>query len=153
LKSNFGEMMSQKQAAHAATEKSLREKIAEYSGALLARDRNDFNMVEHDVLEPMSDNEIEGRFVDLVQDVDRLSRLEWKQNPKGWTIQILRSLSSNQRLLKKQILQDIIWVILHEFVFCSPFRIFGEEGQALESQWNKECGTGKLLASSSALTF
>lgn len=153
LKSSFKEIMSQKQAAHAAAEKSLREEIAAYSGALLARDKNDFNMVERDVLESMSDDEIEGRFVDLVQDVDGLSRLEWKPNPRGWTTQILRSLSSNQRLLKKQILQDIIWVILHEFIFCSPFRIFGEEGQALESQWNKECGTGKLLASSFVLTF
>lgn len=148
LKSNFDQTVSQKQAAYAAAEKSLREEIAAYSGALLSRDKNDFNMVDRDVFEPMTDTDIEAKFVDLVQGVDWLSRLEWIPNPKGWTNQILRSLSSNQRLLKKQILQDSIWALLHEYIFCSPFRVFGGEGQFLESQWNKECGTGNNLDNS-----
>ena len=25
-------------------------------------------------------------------------------------------------------------------MFCSPFRIFGDEGLKLEGEWNKQCG-------------
>ncbi|OCK74526.1 hypothetical protein K432DRAFT_469233 [Lepidopterella palustris CBS 459.81] len=120
LKSNFDQTVSQKQAAYAAAEKSLREEIAAYSGALLSRDKNDFNMVDRDVFEPMTDTDIEAKFVDLVQGVDWLSRLEWIPNPKGWTNQILRSLSSNQRLLKKQILQDSNNLDNSDYVWPKP---------------------------------
>jgi hypothetical protein len=92
----------------------------------------------------MPDNDIKARFQDLAQEIDTLARLEWKPNQKEWTNQVLRQLSGNQRLLKKQILQDSVWVILHENIFCSPFRIFGEEGRSLESQWSDEYGKGWL---------
>jgi chromosome segregation ATPase len=138
---------------HEAAENLLRDDVEAYSGALLARDQNDFNMLERDTFKTMSDNDVEDRFLRLVQEVDTLSRLEWKQNRNAWTDQILSRLSTNQRLLKKQILQDSMWVLLHDFIFCSPFRIFGKEGQILESQWNKQCGKGQLLALFNPLSF
>jgi hypothetical protein len=146
MKREFKQIMSQRQAAYAATEKSLRDEIAGYSTALLARDKTDFNLADKDAFEPLTDTDIEARFADLVQDVDRLSRLDWKVDPKGWTAQDLHSLAadSNERLLKKQILQDSIWVLLHKYILCSPFRVFGEEGGSLEAQWNQECGAGKF---------
>jgi len=136
--------ISKMRAEHAAALERLMADVAAYSGALLTRDQDDFKLWERDNFKPMSDNDIEDRFSKLVGEVDTLSRLEWKANPKAWTSQILHRLSTNQRVLKKQILQDSMWVMLHDFIFCSPFRIFGEEGRILESQWNKQCGKGQL---------
>jgi chromosome segregation ATPase len=132
LKSEFEAKKAQLETAHAAETKRLRRDIEAYSEDLLARD--DFK--------PMPDNDIKARFQDLAQEIDTLARLEWKPNQKGWTDRVLRLLSGNQRLLKKQILQDSVWVILHDNIFCSPFRVFGEEGRPLESQWNDEYGKG-----------
>jgi len=131
----FEEKVETLDRAHAKDKEQLRKDIDEYSRALLARDN----------FQPISDSEIEARFLDLVQDVDALARLDWKVNDKEWTSQVLHRLSTNQRLLKKQFLQDSIWVILYEYIFCSPFRIFGEEGQSLETQWNGEYKEGLLL--------
>jgi len=135
LEAEFKIKVEQVEMAHVEERKRLRKDVDAYSVALLARDQ----------FTPKPDNEIKARFLDLVQDVDALARLEWKANQKEWTNQVLQSLSPNQRPLKKQILQDTIWVILHESIFCSPFRVFGEEGQALETQWNGECGKGLSL--------
>jgi hypothetical protein len=132
LKSEFQTMKAQLERAHAEETKRLRRDIEAYSEDLLARDE----------FKPMLDNEIKGRFLDLAQEIDTLARLEWKPNQKEWTNQVLRRLSGNQRLLKKQILQDSVWVILHENIFCSPFRVFGEEGRRLESQWNDKYQQG-----------
>lgn len=130
LKASYEAKAAQLEVDHADDKMRLRKEVEAYSTALLARD--DFK--------PMPDNDIKSRFLDLVQDVDALARLEWKANHAEWTDQVLRRLSQNQRLLKKQILQDSIWVLLHDFIFCSPFRIFGEEGQSLERQWSRNCG-------------
>lgn len=140
LKKQFKEYLAQRESEHAVTENTLRNELGAYSGALLERDKTNFNMIEGEIFEPMLDADIEARFADLVEQVNALSRLEWKANPSGWTDEILEGLSSNQRLLRKQILQDTIWVLLHELVFCSPFRVFGGEGRELESKWNQECG-------------
>jgi hypothetical protein len=132
LKADFRAEKAQLEIAHAEETKLLRKDVDAYSAALLQRD--DFK--------PMPDNEIKAKFLDLVQDVDTLARLEWRVDQKAWTSQVLHRVSPNQRLFKKQILQDIIWVILHNYIFCSPFRILGEEGQSLETKWNAECGKG-----------
>ena len=142
LKSEFQTMKAQLERAHAEETKRLRRDIEAYSEDLLARD--DFK--------PMLDNEIKGRFLDLAQEIDTLARLEWKPNQKEWTNQVLRRLSGNQRLLKKQILQDSVWVILHENIFCSPFRVFGEEGRRLESQWNDKYQQGWSLWNPSSVS-
>ena len=132
LKSQFETKKAQLESMHATEKRRLQKDIEAYSGALLTRDE----------FKPMPDNEIKARFLDLVQEIDALARLEWRSVQKEWTTQVLLGLSVNQRLLRKQILQDSIWVILHENIFCSPFRIFGEEGGSLESQWNDEYGKG-----------
>jgi chromosome segregation ATPase len=132
LKDEFEAKKTQLGTARAAETKRLRRDIEAYSEDLLARD--DF--------EPMPDNEIKARFLDLAQEIDTLARLEWKPNQKEWISQVLRHLPGNQRLLKKQILQDSVWVILHKNIFCSPFRVFGEEGWPLESQWSDEYRKG-----------
>ncbi|KAF2185745.1 hypothetical protein K469DRAFT_687600 [Zopfia rhizophila CBS 207.26] len=136
MKIDFKKIASQNKEEHTAAVETVREEITAYSEALLGRDRNEFNMVGRGVFELMPDTEIKVRFVDLVHEIDRLSRLEWRPKAKGWEPQTMRSISSNQRVLTKQALQDSVCVFLHELIFCSPFRIFGEEGGILETQWN-----------------
>jgi hypothetical protein len=143
LKKQFRDHLTQREKEHADITKALRVTIGEYSGALLERDKITYNMFEGKSFEPLLDAEVEARFVGLAEEVDTLSRLDWKVNPSGWPEPVLLRLSRNQKTLKRQILKDTIWVILHDLVFCSPFRVFGDEGRALESKWNEECGAGK----------
>jgi hypothetical protein len=143
MKTAYAAHVETLQTKHAEAHIGLKEQVQSYSGALLTRDIRDFTMLEMEDMKYLSDSDIKTRFELLKQEVDTLSRVEWKPNPKHWTNQIVKRLSSNQRVLRKQILQDSIWSLLHNFVFCSPFRLFGEEGETLEKQWNERCGKGR----------
>lgn len=118
----------------AAQDARLRGDIESLNGALLARDR----------FTPITDHELESRFSDLVEDIDQLARPEWDFNQAEWTDNLLNRLSKNPKRLKKELLQDSLWMILYENIFCSPFRVFGEEGRKLEAQWNDAFGEGLL---------
>lgn len=118
----------------AAQDARLRGDIESLNGALLARDR----------FTPITDHELESRFSDLVEDIDQLARPEWDFNQAEWTDNLLNRLSKNPKRLKKELLQDSLWMILYENIFCSPFRVFGEEGRKLEAQWNDAFGKGLL---------
>lgn len=118
----------------AAQDARLRGDIESLNGALLARDR----------FTPITDHELESRFSDLVEDIDQLARPEWDFNQAEWTDNLLNRLSKNPKRFKKELLQDSLWMILYENIFCSPFRVFGEEGRKLEAQWNDAFGKGLL---------
>ena len=146
--------ISKLRASHAAnlerleqTYKRIKAEAAEYSQALLQRDARAFDMLEISGPGPLSDSDITSRFMSLKQDVDGFARLQWKPNPKYWGEELLRRLSTNQRSLRKSILQDCFWDLLYRYIFCSPFRVFGPEGQNLEAQWNEECGKGQFISS------
>jgi hypothetical protein len=115
---------------------SFEHEIEAYCAALLARDK----------FTPLPDSDISVMFMALKQDVDALSLLEWKADRKKWPNKVLRQLSDNQRSLKQQMLQNIIWRSLYEYIFCSPFRVLGEEGRLLEKQWNDEYSQGLFHA-------
>ena len=132
MESDFKAEKLQLENERAAQEGRLRRDIESLNGALLARDR----------FTPIVDHELKSRFLDLVGDIDYLARLEWKFNQADWTNDLLARLSKNPRRLKKQILQDSLWIILYENIFCSPFRVFGEEGRTLEAQWSDAFGKG-----------
>jgi len=116
----------------------MKKDIESLNGALLARDR----------FTPIADHDLKSRFLDLAHDIDDLSRVEWKFNKTEWTADLLGRLSGNQRKLKKQILQDSLWIILYTTIFSSPFRIFGDEGRALETQWSDAFGRDRSGLSS-----
>lgn len=123
-------------------QKWLKGEVKSYSATLLNRDIRDFTMFEMGDLNPINDSVIKEKFSSLNAAVDSLSRLKWKPSPKIWTSELIQKLSDNDRVLKKRILLDTIWTLLYRFVFCSPFRIFGEEGEDLELKWNENCGKG-----------
>lgn len=135
VRSEHAKKKAQLEAVHAQSTSQLKNDVEAYSAALLARD--DFT--------PMADNEIKSRFADLTEDVKTLGRLDWRADQKVWTAQVLKRLSSDNtsgKLFKRHILQEMIWIILHKHIFCSPFRPFGEEGQIMERKWNEAYGNG-----------
>jgi hypothetical protein len=110
----------------------LKKDIETLNAALLARDR----------YKAIADQELKTRFEKLGTEIDYLSRVEWKLRQADWTDKLLSRLSANQRKLKQQIVQDSLWLVLFEHIFCSPFRILGVEGVKRDAQWNEICGKG-----------
>lgn len=117
---------------------------------LLTRDNEQYipPLLSEVGLKQTPDEYIKVKFSDTVRIVEDISRSNWKVNQKRWTAEVLNPAITNhtQRALKKAILQDAIWTILHRHIFCSPFRMFGEEGRNLEKQWNERCGQGQSVA-------
>lgn len=131
-KTEFEAHLSRLKKEFAVQDGRLRGEIESLNGALLARDR----------FTPITDHELESRFSDLAEEIDQLARPEWHSKQSDWTDHLLSRLSKNPKRLKKELLQDSLWTILYENIFCSPFRVFGEEGRNLEAQWNDAFGKG-----------
>lgn len=102
-------------------------------------------LMEKDNFEPMPDREVHAKFFDLANDIEQLARLEWgKEHIKtSWFTQEFVSPVTPQRLVQKQLLQNVIWSILNKHIFGSPFRMFGDEGRKLEINWLQQSGTGQ----------
>lgn len=132
MESEFKAKASRLKQEFAVQDGRLRGDIESLNGALLARDR----------FIPIADHELESRFLDLAEEIDQLARFEWHFEQSDWTGHLLNRFSKNPKRLKKELLQDSLWMILYESIFCSPFRIFGEEGRNLEAQWNDAFGKG-----------
>lgn len=116
----------------AVLEGRLRGDIESLNGALLTRDR----------FTPITDHEFESRFSGLAEEINQCARLPCVSKQSDWTDHFLNQISKNPKRLKKELLQDSLWMILYENIFCSPFRVFGEEGRKLETQWNDAFGKG-----------
>jgi hypothetical protein len=96
--------------------------------------------VSRDKFVPITDGVLQSAFFDICREVDTLSWIKWVFNNSPWTDDFQAQITDNQKRLQKHILQDTIWGVLFEFIFCSPFRVFGSEGKVLETQWNDACG-------------
>lgn len=124
----------------------LQQELSTHSEALIARDHDLWKASQFTTadLKKDPDEYIVGYFTEVKQMVDTLSRLKWKDSQAVWTEQTMNRLSRDcgLRMLRNNILKDHIWNLLHTFVFCSPFRIFGAEGRTLEGQWNEQYGEG-----------
>jgi hypothetical protein len=84
----------------------------------------------------LSDGELRSMFANLANEVDTLARTKWIHNHSPWTNEAQAGMTDSPKRLQKQILQDTIWTSFFEHIFCSPFKVFGDEGQALDAQWN-----------------
>ncbi|KUJ14622.1 uncharacterized protein LY89DRAFT_783722 [Mollisia scopiformis] len=132
LKKKYQEMSTALEEKHAEEKAQLRRDRDAYSAALLERDR------ARDKVEYLQDVEIKDKFQGLKEDVENLARSEWMNDPgKEKTLKLL---TPTPERLMRQVLQHSIWVVLHEHIFCSPFRVFGDEGMKYETDWIKECG-------------
>ncbi|KAI9773764.1 MAG: hypothetical protein M1839_001996 [Geoglossum umbratile] len=68
----------------------------------------------------LSDRDLARHFQDLTTDADAYARFRW---------------DDGRRRDKQYLIQNTIWVILYEKIFCTPFRVLGKEGKSLEQQW------------------
>jgi len=118
---------------HAEQQARLKRDIEALNGALVKR--------EH--FKPLSDNDLKSLFSGLAIDIDHVARLTWKYNQTDWTDELLGQVAKNPRRVKKNILQESLWSVLYDNIFCSPFRVLGEEGRSLETDWNKAFGRGR----------
>lgn len=133
LKMDFKSKFERLRAVHEEEASRLKQDVEGYTNALIARD--DFK--------PMPDNEIKSKFAELAEEIKTLGRLDWKQDQDVWSDRVLQKLSTNTTLLKRRILQELVWVILHTHILCSPFRAFGDQGAIMEKQWNDAYGEGQ----------
>ena len=129
---------------HRNNTKALRESIRELNDALLTQDATTGAIFMAPNLPQMPDEQIRDQMTRIQQFVEELSDLSWRSDRTIWTDGMIRNLKSRfePRPFKKSILQNMIWTLLFRLVFCSPFRMFGDEGRKLEQEWNKECGKG-----------
>ena len=110
-------------------------------------------LVKRDHFKAMSDHELAQRFQNLASEVDEFARVRWDSRREStWPFpdQVLRN-SENERRTKQHVVQNTLWVILYEKIFCTPFRVLGEGGKPLEREWIEKYGQGKLLCSISPL--
>jgi len=90
----------------------------------------------------MSDRELSHRFQDLVSEIDDFSRVRWdNERETTWPFpdKVLRE-SENERRSKQYVIQNTIWVILYEMIFCTPFRVLGAKGKLKEQDWIEKYG-------------
>lgn len=151
--------LSRKDEEHERNVRKLRSEVEELNEAWLTRDEETFQAEIFSTKGILSetDGKLRERVVELQRMIDDLSSTAWKPEQEGME-RVLKSMGSGQhseRALKKAIVQDVIWSTLFRWIFCSPFRMFGEEGKKLEAEWNDACGKGAYLIvlKQSARTF
>jgi hypothetical protein len=110
--------------------KELQEKIEDLKSALVEQ-------VKKDHFKSMGDGAISNQFQGINNTVDEFSRVSWETSlESSWPYpnQAFQN-SDNDRRTKQYIIQNTLWVILYERIFCTPFRMLGMKGKGLESQW------------------
>lgn len=95
----------------------------------------------------LRDRDISAKFGRLATEVEDISTMEWDHRRSlSWPFsddELRRIHHQNTRLLKQQIVQNTLWVLLYRHVFQSPFKIMGEEGLAADSDWLQIYNSGK----------
>jgi hypothetical protein len=99
----------------------------------------------------LRDRDLTSQFRIIVGQVQDFANLEWNSRRESdWPFteyQLLEIHRSNIRKLKKQIIQNSLWVLLYNYIFRSPFRILGAEGRDLDNDWIQIHAAGKLCTS------
>ena len=87
----------------------------------------------------LRDRDLTGLFTTIVGQVREFSNLDWDPRRESeWPFaehQLLDIHRHNIRKLKKQLLQNTIWILLYNHIFSSPFRIMGIEARDFDSDW------------------
>ena len=99
-----------------------------------------------DHFKAMSYRDLALGFQELVGEIDDFSRVQWDNKREAdWPFpdRVLCK-SENARRSKQHIVQNTVWVILYERIFCTPFRVFGAEGKLMEREWIEKYGQGEL---------
>jgi hypothetical protein len=137
IQSQSAERERQREDAHRENLRELMEENEEMKALLMKRD----------MFRGMTDREVTGTFQKLCIELDRLSRITWDENKeKTWPYpESDLAADGSSRKPKQHIILNSIWVILVDNIFCSPFQIFGDEGDILHGDWTKQFGEGKIF--------
>lgn len=102
----------------------------------------------------LRDRDIGAKFGRLATEVEDLSTMDWDYNRSSrWPVpedELRRLHPQNTRLLKQQIVQNTLWVLLYKHVLQSPFKIMGSEGENADSEWHHIYTSGKFRQTPSA---
>lgn len=97
-------------------------------------------LVSRETFAGVTDTDLKNMFTELAYQIDALARMRWSFNRSAWTDELQSHMSDAPKRLRKLILRDTIWNLLFENLFYSPFRMLGDEGERLETQWAKDFG-------------
>lgn len=127
-----------------------RQKLLTLQERLLRRDSH-VGLKDIEILNGKLDKngEVEAQgFAAIVNQVKEFSSWDWKKDRIAWPHSIMVELTGlAQKRLQKFILGDLIWTMLFQSIFCSPFRLLGETGTNIEAEWNKFYAEGKIMYS------
>jgi hypothetical protein len=101
--------------------------------------------IKKEVFKAMTDTDLEERFGAIRREVDGLARVDWNELRKSnWPVPE-RAIQQAKipRVAKQHLIQNTLWAILYDRVFCTPFRVLGSEGRALDQDWAQEFGQGE----------
>lgn len=119
---------------HNKEKRAIKESNQALKEALVARDH----------FKAMSDEELAYRFEEIGSEVGEFAQVVWdKRRESSWPFDDQSfQRSENKRRMKGHVLQNTMWVILYDNIFCTPFRVFGKEGKgtdanSLETEWVK----------------
>ena len=147
IKTKLKEREHKLEIKHQQNTKNLRASVRDLNDALLASDNDKYHGSVFTIpdLPQSPDGQIQDRFVEVQQLVEELGRLTWKKERTMWPERLIPTEESKtgSRLARKAIVQDMAWTLLFRSIFCSPFRVFGEEGLKLEKEWVEQCGKGE----------
>ena len=96
----------------------------------------------------LTDSEVANHYKRLANSIEDFARLEWHLSKEDhWPLSEsrMRQLGKNPRKMKHQILQNTLWVLLYNHVFCSPFKILGAAGEEYDEGWVQIYSEGKHL--------
>ncbi|CZR52812.1 uncharacterized protein PAC_02689 [Phialocephala subalpina] len=105
-------------------------------------------LVKRSRFKAISDGEVASRFQQgIVIEVDELARVAWDirwESSWPFSQQELQYATDKKqgKQAKRFLVQNDMWAILYEKIFCTPFRVFGNEGRAMEEEWLAIFGQG-----------
>ena len=103
-------------------------------------------VVKQNVMKSMPDHEIASRFAvieELVTDFSRdIGRQSWEsarsRQPFPFSESELKRLhKANTRVLKMQLIENTVWLILSDRIFSTPFKVLGREGEIWDDEWKR----------------
>jgi hypothetical protein len=96
-------------------------------------------LFQRKIFRGLRDRDLTSKFRVIMSQVQDIANLEWdSRRTQDWPFsehQLLDVHRENTRKLKKQIVQNTLWVLLYNNVFASPFRVLGAEARDLDNDW------------------
>jgi myosin heavy subunit len=101
-------------------------------------------LVERDHFKVISDREVANIFQDISVYVEEFAGEPWEKSlGDTWPFPSAAFEGlENDRRTRTHLIQNTLWVILYEMIFCTPFRVLGEEGEKMDMQWLEKYNQG-----------